>query len=78
MLPPETRELIYRVAIEFGLPQRAPEGFRYQAGFLADAEAGTLTEALARLSFEPFQFRGYDGRRRVISFGWKYDFTGPG
>src|SRR5262249_14021255 len=25
------------------------------------------------LPFEPFHFRGVDARRRVVSFGWRYD-----
>ncbi|HEY3947501.1 alpha-ketoglutarate-dependent dioxygenase AlkB [Phenylobacterium sp.] len=54
---------------------RLPEGFVYTPQVLStEAEAG-LAAWLASLPFEPFQFRGYEGKRRVISFGWKYDFT---
>jgi len=59
-------------------PPAAPEGFAYRADFVSAAEADVLTARLAELPFEPFQFRGYEGRRRVHSFGWRYDFTGPG
>ncbi len=55
-----------------------PPGFRYATGFVSEAEEAGLLGQLAALPFEPFQFRGYQGRRRVISFGWKYDFTGAG
>jgi alkylated DNA repair dioxygenase AlkB len=55
-----------------------PPGFRYQADMITPSEEAVLFQALDQLAFEPFQFRGYEGRRRVISFGWKYDFTGPG
>lgn len=55
-----------------------PEGFAYRADFVSEAEAAALEAQLVGLPFEPFQFRGYEGRRRVCSFGWRYDFTGPG
>lgn len=56
----------------------APEGFRYQADWLSPEEARALADHLDALSFEPFQFRGFEGRRRVVSFGLRYDFSGPG
>jgi alkylated DNA repair dioxygenase AlkB len=62
----------------FDLPPLAPEGFCYRPEFLTPEEEQGLAERLAVLSFEPFQFRGYEGRRRVVSFGWRYDFNGPG
>ena len=55
-----------------------PPGFVYRAEFVSEAEAEELADRLAELPFEPFRFRGYEGRRRVHSFGWRYDFTGPG
>lgn len=62
----------------FDLPPEAPEGFVCQAGFVSEQEGTALLDQLSALPFEPFRFRGYEGRRRVASFGWKYDFTGPG
>lgn len=56
----------------------APEGFRYAPAFVSPPEEAELLARLEELPFEPFQFRGYEGRRRVHSFGWKYDFNGPG
>jgi len=55
-----------------------PEGMAYQPGFVGEAEAEAMLAQLAGLPFQPFQFRGYEGRRRVVSFGWRYDFNGPG
>lgn len=55
--------------------QSLPPGFVYQPDFLSDEAAARLVAWLATLPFQPFQFRGYEGRRRVISFGWRYDFT---
>jgi alkylated DNA repair dioxygenase AlkB len=63
---------------EAPLPADLPEGFAYRPDFIsADEEAG-LVARLATLPFAPFLFRGYEGRRRVISYGWRYDFTGNG
>ena len=59
----------------FEVPQLGPQGFRYQADFLSQAEETQLAAWLGSLDFRPFEFRGYQGRRRVISFGWQYDFS---
>ena len=53
-----------------------PEGFRYQADIISPAEEVTLLERIRELPFKPFEFHGYLGKRRVVSFGWKYDFEG--
>lgn len=34
-----------------------------------------LLERFARLAFTAFEFQGYIGKRRVISFGWEYNFN---
>ena len=52
-----------------------PEGFAYRSEFLSADEEAQLAAWLATLPFQAFQFRGYEGKRRVVSFGWKYDFT---
>jgi alkylated DNA repair dioxygenase AlkB len=52
-----------------------PSGFAYRPEFLSPEEQARLAAWLATLPFEAFQFRGYEGKRRVVSFGWKYDFT---
>jgi alkylated DNA repair dioxygenase AlkB len=62
----------------FETPPLGPPGFAYRDAMVTPAEEQALADRLAELPFEPFLFRGYEGRRRVISFGWRYDFTGPG
>lgn len=52
-----------------------PEGLRTRADLLTEGEERALTSRIAELAFEPFQFRGFEGRRRVVSFGWRYDFS---
>jgi alkylated DNA repair dioxygenase AlkB len=52
-----------------------PEGFRYQPDFLTANEEHDLVERFADLPFKEFEFRGYRGKRRVLSYGWQYDFN---
>jgi len=52
-----------------------PQGFVYQPQFLTAAEECKLTVWLGGLPFQAFQFRGFEAKRRVISFGWRYDFA---
>ncbi len=37
-----------------------------------------LTEALSKLPVKPFEFHGYVGNRRVLSFGLRYDYSRRG
>jgi len=59
----------------FGAPRPAwPEGFRYEREVIdAETEAAML-EYVRALPFREFEFQGYTAKRRVISFGWQYDF----
>lgn len=52
------------------------EGFRYQPDLLDQAEEETLLTHLRTLPFREFEFHGHTGKRRVVSFGWKYEFSG--
>ncbi|MDP8916920.1 MAG: alpha-ketoglutarate-dependent dioxygenase AlkB [Pseudomonadota bacterium] len=52
-----------------------PEGLRYQPDLLSPDEERVLTARLRELPFRAFEFRGFEGRRRVVSFGWRYDFN---
>jgi alkylated DNA repair dioxygenase AlkB len=35
-------------------------------------------QAFQSLPFKEFEFYGFTGKRRVVSFGWRYDFNGGG
>src|SRR5688572_9117489 len=62
----------------FERPANLPAGFRYQPGLIApEIERGLIAE-LEKLSFRPFEFHGFLGKRQVASFGWRYDFGGGG
>jgi alkylated DNA repair dioxygenase AlkB len=50
-----------------------PSGFRYQPEFLTPAEEETLVAFIATLDLKPYEFRGYQGLRRVLAFGSRYD-----
>ena len=59
----------------FAPPPPEPEGLRHEPR-LVDANAQTLLmEAFPALPFAPFEFHGWFGARRVVSFGWRYDFS---
>jgi alkylated DNA repair dioxygenase AlkB len=30
------------------------------------------------MPFRDFEFHGFSGKRRIVSFGWRYDFNGGG
>ncbi|TCN33770.1 alpha-ketoglutarate-dependent dioxygenase AlkB [Sinorhizobium americanum] len=60
----------------FGNPtSKLPDGFRYEADIIPQGLQDRLLEAIPQLSLRPFDFHGFEGKRRVISFGWKYDFS---
>src|SRR4051812_13770987 len=51
-----------------------PEGFKYQPNVIAPAEERELIRNIEPLPFKEFEFHGFTGKRRVVSFGWRYDF----
>lgn len=51
-----------------------PEGFRYRPELISRAEEQQLAERIAALPLKEFLFQGFVAKRRVISFGWRYDF----
>jgi alkylated DNA repair dioxygenase AlkB len=53
-----------------------PEGFAYREEVISPDEERALAERFALLPLTPFAFRGFVGRRRVVSFGWRYDYAG--
>jgi alkylated DNA repair dioxygenase AlkB len=60
----------------FGVPGPVlPPGLRYEPRLIGDNEADALIAAMDGLPFEAFRFHGFTGKRRVVSFGWKYDFS---
>jgi alkylated DNA repair dioxygenase AlkB len=52
-----------------------PEGLLYQPDFLSEAEEAELVRIFRELPFQAFDFHGYTAKRRVLGFGFGYDFT---
>src|SRR5215211_2572197 len=52
-----------------------PDGFRYQPELITAAAESELLDAIRDLPFRDFEFHGFTGKRRVVSFGWHYDFN---
>ena len=69
--PPQQADL-------FDRPGELPAGMRYASELISPGEERALVEELARLPFREFEFHGFLGRRRTVSFGWRYDFGGGG
>src|SRR2546421_2693248 len=51
---------------------------RYIAGLISAGEERSLLVKLPALPFTEFEFHGFFGKRRTVSFGWHYDFNGGG
>jgi alkylated DNA repair dioxygenase AlkB len=51
-----------------------PEGFRYAPELITPEEEVELLARIGELPFREFEFHGYKGKRRIVSFGWHYDF----
>jgi alkylated DNA repair dioxygenase AlkB len=52
-----------------------PEGFKYAPGVLSAEQERDLVEQLRPLPFKEFEFHGYLGKRRTVSYGWKYNYA---
>jgi alkylated DNA repair dioxygenase AlkB len=52
-----------------------PDGLRYAADFIPVAAERDLIDHVAALPLQPFQFGQYEGKRRIASFGWRYDYS---
>jgi alkylated DNA repair dioxygenase AlkB len=50
-----------------------PEGFRHTPELITPEEEVDLLARIGELPFREFEFHGYKGKRRVVSFGWHYD-----
>ena len=52
-----------------------PEGFRYARELIPPDQEYDLIAQFAELPFAAFEFLEYVGRRRIVSYGSKYDFS---
>jgi alkylated DNA repair dioxygenase AlkB len=61
-----------------GIPQivpKLPDGFRYRSDFISRTNEDVPLAYVRELPFREFEFHGYTGKRRVVSFGWQYNFS---
>jgi alkylated DNA repair dioxygenase AlkB len=70
--------IIMQQAELFENKAKLPPGFRYQPELISPAEERRLVDRFGKLQFKPFEFQGFLGKRRIVSFGWRYDFNGGG
>jgi alkylated DNA repair dioxygenase AlkB len=59
----------------FAASSPEPEGLRYAPEFVSPATEQQLIARIAALPLQPFQFGQYQGKRRVASFGFRYDYS---
>lgn len=52
-----------------------PDGFRYAPDLITPEEEVDLLARIGELPFREFEFHGYKGKRRIVSFGWHYDYS---
>ena len=51
------------------------QGFRYEENLLSLDQERALIASFKCLPFREFEYRGFLGKRRTVSFGWRYDFN---
>lgn len=52
-----------------------PPGLEHAQDFISADEESALLGHAAALTFKPFAFHGWFGKRETVSFGWRYDFN---
>lgn len=52
-----------------------PEGFAFRPDVTSPAQERAFAGQFASLPLVPFEFHGFLGKRRVLSFGWRYDYA---
>jgi hypothetical protein len=55
-------------------PFRSRKGLRYAAEFVSPEMERKLISRIRDLPLQPFQFGQFEGKRRVASFGFRYDY----
>jgi alkylated DNA repair dioxygenase AlkB len=59
----------------FEMPGSLPEGLSYAGEFVSPAIEDKLILGIQSLPLQPFQFGQFEGKRRVASFGFRYDYA---
>jgi hypothetical protein len=65
------RERLMRIGARI-IDHLAPQpGLQYQPDFIAP----DLLRRIRSLTLQPFQLGAFEGKRRVVSLGWRYDYS---
>lgn len=59
----------------FDAPLVLPEGFKFEREVIAREVEQALLVKVRALPFKEFEFHGYVGKRRTVSYGASYDFA---
>ena len=59
----------------FSAAAEGPQGLQYFPDFVAVSAERELIAHIRALPLTPFQFGAFEGKRRVASFGWRYNYT---
>src|SRR5690242_16989631 len=59
----------------FGEADLFPRGCAYESEVVADAAQEALVAEIKQLPLQAFDFHGFKANRRVVSYGWRYDFS---
>jgi alkylated DNA repair dioxygenase AlkB len=51
-----------------------PPGFLYQREAVEKRDEKHYVALFQDLPFQPFDFHGFKGNRRIVSYGWRYDY----
>jgi alkylated DNA repair dioxygenase AlkB len=54
----------------------APSGFLYAPELFSPQAEKAFVAQFEALPFKPFEFHGYQGNRRIVSYGYRYDYAG--
>lgn len=55
--------------------QAFARGYAYEPEFLSAAEERALLDEIARLPLAPAEYKGFLAKRRIVSYGGRYDFS---
>ncbi len=59
----------------FALPPAVPHGFVYRADFLSATDESELLQTISTLPLEGASYKQWTAKRRIISYGGRYDFS---
>ncbi|MBW8708466.1 MAG: alpha-ketoglutarate-dependent dioxygenase AlkB [Alphaproteobacteria bacterium] len=61
---------------QLSLFAQGPPGFAFGENLFSPEEESRFAALFATLPLRPFEFHGHLGNRRIVSYGWRYDYSG--